>query len=357
MISIKRFMEQRRGEPRVEHDVVQASVQMGRLLLDTLTTCSVRGPASDHRAFTGTLRALQRRLDEPPSAFGLLEVSSGAAEALETYGQRTNDYIREQNERMQSMVAMLTATLADITGQSEASVSRLQSIEQQIERASQLDDIRALSESLQDCLVSVREAAAQQKKASAAMVNRLRAQFDHAQAGNMHNAAANGKSPACAQEIELEPEPEEPTEVVEELSQCYVAAFKLQRAEHIETRFGTGARQQMLALVSQHLKGLLGANDRLLRWKGTSFVMFLNSSGTLNRLRALLAETVTRVAQQYIEVGKNAALISVTLDWTIFPQAQCPSLDAVFNEVDAFLASETGANPIRMPVPAKEIRQ
>jgi hypothetical protein len=51
-----------------------------------------------------------------------------------------------------------------------------------------------------------------------------------------------------------------------------------------------------------------------------------------------LAKTVAAISQQYIEVGRSSALISVGVDWTVFPQADRP-LDAVFAEVDAFLAS------------------
>ena len=39
-----------------------------------------------------------------------------------------------------------------------------------------------------------------------------------------------------------------------------------------------------------------------------------------------------------IEVGKNAALLAVGVDWIVFPQARYPSLDVVFEEVDLFLA-------------------
>jgi hypothetical protein len=49
--------------------------------------------------------------------------------------------------------------------------------------------------------------------------------------------------------------------------------------------------------------------------------------------------------QHYIEVGKKSALLSVGVDWVVFPQAQCLSLDAVFAEVDAFLAGDSRVEP------------
>ena len=48
--------------------------------------------------------------------------------------------------------------------------------------------------------------------------------------------------------------------------------------------------------------------------------------------------------QQYIEVGRKSALLSVGVDWIVFPQAGRSSLEAVFTEVDAFLANTRQAS-------------
>ena len=75
------------------------------------------------------------------------------------------------------MIAMLTETVADLSGQTDVSVARLQAIEKQVERASELDDIRTLRASLGDSLQALREAAAEQRSSSAATVERLRSQI------------------------------------------------------------------------------------------------------------------------------------------------------------------------------------
>src|SRR5258708_26607629 len=111
---------------------------------------------------------------------------------------------------------------------------------------------------------------------------------------------------------------------------AYVAAFKLQRSDHIGLRFGEVAKHQMLTAVNQSLKSVLGPNDRLLRWKGTSFVMFLHSTSTINEMRVLLSEAVARTGQHYIEVRKKSALLPIGMDWIGLPQSQCPALDTPF---------------------------
>lgn len=333
MISIKKFIERRRSA--AEDELLGAALQFGRLLLDALATQPVRGREADYTAFCRKMKELSRRLEKPPDALSLLTVASDAAETLENYAGHTADYVREQNELMQNMLAMLTETLADVSGRADASVSRLQKIEKEIERASGLDDVRGLSASLESCLAQLREAAAQEKRSSAAAAQRLR---DHIRDAEVRIASPSKPSSANPAEIEIEPDiPDEPPEVV---ATDYVAVFKLQRADHIVMRFGENAKHQMLSLISQNLKSILGPNGRLLRWKGTSFVMFVRSTATLNEMRVVLTETVAKMGQHYIEVGKKSALLSIGVDWIVFPQSQCPSLDAVFSEVDAFLAAE-----------------
>ena len=339
MISIKRFLEPPRDGPVPDRSLVGALMQMARLLLDAMASHVVRGSDTDFRSLRHTLSELAHRMDGPQSAMTLLGIASDAAEALDAYCQRTTAYHREQHEERQSMIAMLTDTLADISGQTDASVARLQAIEKQVERASELDDIRALRASLGESLQALREAAAQQRSDSAATVERLQGQIAMARKPTPSEPPHPGdaKDPAGRNGIlDLLSEATDGL-WVESLPASYVAAIKLQRAEHIANRFGETVKHQMLNLIATELKAVLGPHDRLLRWKGTSFVMFINSTAAMPEIRQRLAKAVTATSQQYIEVGRNSALISIGVDWIVFPQADRP-LDAVFTEVDAFLA-------------------
>ena len=339
MISIKQFLEQRRQGPAPEQDVVDALTQMVRVLLDAMATHMVRGREADLRSLRRALSGLVRQMERPQPAMTLLGVSSDAVEALETYCQRTSDYLREQHEERQSMIAMLTDTVAELSGQTDASVARLQTIEKQVERASEIDDMRTLRANLATSLQSLRDAAAQQRSSAIATVARLQSQIALAQS----RIPEDPKS-SIPGHPDIDVIPEASDEPVESLPASYVAAFKLQRAEHVANRFGEAAKTQMLSLIAAQLKTLLGPNDRLLRWKGTSFVMFINSTEGIQDIRARLAETVATTGQQYIEVGRKSALLSVGVDWIVFPQAGRSSLEAVFTEVDAFLANTRQAS-------------
>jgi GGDEF domain-containing protein len=339
MISIKRFLEQRLLERRCDAtgpdpNLVEALMQMGRLLLDAMATHMVRGNETDFRSLGVRLNGLARQMDGQQSAMTLLGISSDAVEALETYCQHTTAYLREQHEERQAMIAMLTDTVAELSGQTDASVAGLQAIEKQVERASEVDDIRTLRANLGDSLHALREAAAQQRINSAATVERLQGQIAAARARTPEDPA-----PSIPAGADLALIPQASDGPVESLNTSYVAAFRLQRADHIASRFGETVKHGMLTLIATQLKTVLGPADRLLRWKRTSFVMFINSAGAIQEVRTRLAGAVAATSQQYFEVGRNSAMLSVGVDWIVFPQSNRP-LDAVFTEVDAFLAND-----------------
>ncbi|HEY2012667.1 MAG TPA: diguanylate cyclase [Bryobacteraceae bacterium] len=334
LISIKRFLDQRRGADGGEPDLIGALRQMGRLLLDGMATQIVGGRDADLQVLRRTLKGLVRQMDAPLSPLGVLGVSSDAVEALEAYFGLTTAYLNEGNEQIRSMISMLTETVADLSGQTDASVTRLQEIEKQVEQATGLEDTRALRASLKNCLLAVREAAAHQRSSSASTVERLQHQIGKAQQQTVIEPRQKGFT---HEDIDLVPE--EWKGPAESAWNSYVAAFKLQRAEHIANRFGDNAKQQMLSLIGTQLKSVLGPGDRLLRWKGTSFVVFLNTTEPPREVRRRLSDTVAAIVQQHIEVGRKSALLSVGVDWIMFPQSQCPSLDAVFTEVDGFLSN------------------
>ena len=256
MISIKRFLEPARDGPVPDHSLVEALMQMARLLLDAMASRVVPGSDADLKSLRRTLGELAHRMEGTQSSMTLLGIASDAAEALDTYRQRTRGQI---------------ATARKMTP----------------------DDPRHPADA-------------------------------------KHPAGKNGVLDLLSEATdELG---------VESLPASYVAAFKLQRAEHIANRFGETVKHQMLNLIATELKTVLGPHDRLLRWRGTSFVMFINSTAAIPEIRSRLAKAVAATSQQYIEVGRNSALLSVGMDWIVSPQAGRP-LDAVFTEVDAFLAN------------------
>jgi GGDEF domain-containing protein len=338
MISIRRFLDRHPTDPPVGGELPEAVSQLQSLLQSGIAI-RAHVALAESRDFDSTSRELLRRLEEPPAPLELARIATAGLEASEKYTLVATEHLREQSGQMQSMVLMLTETVAHISGQSEGSVARLQTIERQIERASGLNDIRALKTSLAGCLAAVKEAAVQQKKETLATVERLSDRLKNVPPAIQLRVTppAEGGSPAPGQDPPEEPAEEE---TKQEKDTRYVAAFTLQQAGYVLKQYGEGVRDQMLARIGQGLEAVQGPGDELMRWKGTSFVMFLVSSEDITAVRRRLSIAVTKLAQCYVETGKNSAPLAVGVDWVVFPEARHPSPDHVFAAVDAFLAGE-----------------
>ncbi len=336
MISIKHFLEQGSGNsPGLEQEVVEALRQVGRLLVNGIAKHTVRGREVDFSVLRRELQALAQQIDEPDSAQALLSSSSDTTEAMETYCGQTTKYFHDQKDQMQAMVIMLSETVADVSGQSDTSVVRLQTIERELELASGLNDLRAIRVSLESCLASLREANAQQRSKSVATVQQLQNHIDRVQKGT---SVVAKHVPFSRAEIDLISALREGPG--KSLLSSYVGGFKLKRAEHIAERFGEDAAREMVAALGALLKAVLGPHDRLLRREGASFVMFINTTAPVGEIRAQLSETVAKIGTKAIEVGRKAALLAIGVDWILFPQVS--TLEAVIGQVDRFLA---GAGP------------
>jgi hypothetical protein len=286
----------------------------------------MRGSEQDYARFSAALNTLSREIGDPSSTLALCDVASRTVEILRTYGQSTTNYFCLQNHQMQSMIAMLTETVAEISGHSNDSISRLQEVEREIEAASGLDDMRAITARLERCLVAVREAVAEQKRMVAGTVARLK------------RCVQETGAPSSA-ETEFDRIPEARPDMTELSLFPYVSVFQLHHSDRIASRFGESARLEMLTLIHRALKSVLGPGDRILRRNQTAFVLFLDSDASINVVRTRLALAVARIRQNHIELGKNSALLAIVVDWTLFAQSHYLNLGAALAAVDSFLQS------------------
>src|SRR5579859_977419 len=141
MISIRRLLER----PEDAAELSGLTTQVRGLLKNAVAERRQWGSEIATPEFDRDTADLLRRLEvEEVSTLGLARIATEALRAFSTYSLQSTGYFREQGRTMQSMIGMLTGAVAEISAQSDASVSRLHTIERQIERTMSLDDIRAL---------------------------------------------------------------------------------------------------------------------------------------------------------------------------------------------------------------------
>ena len=328
MISIKSYLERlsrpvssQTGQACQTDDLSPALRQALRILLAGLPFES-----ADRTKGRSTIDGLLTRLDGALRPFEVLEIADEALAAIEEDAKAARDHRRGRNEELQAMISMLAETVASISVQKDSSVTRLKQIEQQIERATVLEDVRALKATLSDCLAAVREASRQQQLQSTASVERLETQIRSSKA----YLAPPPEAPAAESEPFMDDDPE-PQEI------AYAAIFLLDRADLISRRYGESVRTEVVAFVRQHFKKMLMPKDRFIRWNGAAFVVLLQRKGSTDDVYAELRSVASLGRSQYFDVGDRSVLLDTSLTWTVFPQTDFASPDLFFKAVDDFI--------------------
>ena len=70
--------------------------------------------------------------------------------------------------------------------------------------------------------------------------------------------------------------------------------------------------------------------------------MFVRSVESAAPVRRRFAAVAAKIAQRYVEVQNSTALLSVMVDWVLFPQAEYASPEVVLADVDAFSGGKSG---------------
>lgn len=313
-------------------DLEEAMRQAILILLNGLPANVIQCCDEDVDVLLAALKTLADRMQPPLSPTSVLGIASDAINTLETYCARSTAYLQASKERLESMVSVLSTVVADLSTHNDASVSSLQTIEEQLERVCDLKDQGMIRKNLDTCLTSLRQTMVHQQKRLAITLELLKQHVATAQKLPTTDSAITAST---GTERDVEPESVGP------VAASYIAAFRLLHADYIVSRFGEGTQRKMLSVVGSHLKAAAGTNGRLLRWKEASFAMFLREAETINEVRLRLADTIAGIGKHYVEAGDKSSVLSVAVDWKVFPQAQFATLEEAFAEVDAFLSDPT----------------
>jgi GGDEF domain-containing protein len=326
-ISLRRFWEQD-GEKSAE-----ALLRFGELVLEALALHAVEVDAADYEYFQQEVRRRRDELSERPPPEEILQIAGAVSRAIEDYNHRTARAIRIFNIELHNMVGMLTDTVSHIAASGSSSVSKLQNIEKQIERASMIEDIQKLKQQLGSCLESIREEAKSRKDDSAALVARISQEIERSR----ENRAALGL-PA------LDPTglPDR-SELVEAIRSClqerapfHLAVLVLERCRAVMTRYGAGIVDEMRLQLSEHVAKQLGEQDRIYRWGSTSFVVLIRKDAPRDVIRVEIARIAGSRLERTFQVGGRTVMLPISIAWSVFAP-QTSDTHSLLEQIDKFV--------------------
>jgi diguanylate cyclase (GGDEF)-like protein len=313
-----------------------------RLLLQGIALHAVEGDRQDHEKFRKDMQELLDAVGDNPSTSVLLVTTGSALKTLENYNQSTTRYLRMQGAELQNMIGMLTRTVATLGSGSDRSVTRLREIEGQLEKASEIQDVRMLKLRMEQCLESIREEAQKQKLESSKIVEGLQSDIQQTQE-RIRPAPISVPDPVTG--LPARPDAEAAfAEAAAGTKQSFVVLLAVDRVELINGRFGYAAGDEVLRLYLEALQTRLAATDRIFRWTGPAFVVLLERPSRLESVRDQFRSVVPVKMEKTIHASNRSAMVSISATWTVFSVS--PPVASLIVQLDKFLAN-------RSPQPGK----
>lgn len=333
MISLRKYLL---DGPR--EDSGDDFIRVLRLLFQGIRLHAVEGDRGDYEDFRADIERLERSLSGEPSAAQLCFLARSVVKALGEYNQRTTRFVRIHAVELQAMIAMLTETIAAISAANERSVSRLQNIEHEIEKASMIEDFRAVKIRLGECLTGLREETLRQREESARTICEMNEALE-----NTRTRTAAAPIPPATDPVTGLPQRAEAerllASIIESRASAFAGVFLVERLQSINLRFGYAVGDHVLVSFAQMLAQKLPAADPVFRWSGPAFVAVLQREEPLEKIRAEIARIILPRLEKTVHFGYRTVLLPISATWTVLPMLPAPSL--LFNRIDSFLASQS----------------
>jgi diguanylate cyclase (GGDEF)-like protein len=220
---------------------------------------------------------------------------------------------------------------------SDRSVTRLREIEGQLEKASEIQDVRMLKLRMEQCLESIREEAQKQKAESSRIVEGLQNDILQTQ-DRMRPLALSLPDPVTGLPARVDAE----TALAEAASgaaQSFVVLLAVDRVELINGRFGFAAGDEVLRLYLEALRTRLSPTDRIFRWSGPAFVVLLERPNRLESVRDQFRSVVPVKMEKTIHASNRTAMVSISATWTVF--SVTAPVAGLIAQLDKFLVNRS----------------
>lgn len=330
MISWRKYLFGRFAEEQ------QMFLRTTMLLLQAVGLHAAIADEADYETFRSDIERLALRLEKSPYSDAFL-ITGSAVKALEDYNRHITGTFRSLRNELQSIVAMLTETIAALAANCTRSSNRLQQLEKQLEKASAIEDVRAIKLRLADCLEELRAERLQGIQATQEQVTRLKEGLERARQEIGSPAPGQGGTESATGLPERNAAEQALAEAL--ASGCTLGAvvFVLDRLPAINVRFGYAAGDLVILGFLHHLKESLPGPYRLFRWTGPAFLVLADIPEHVENFREQMTHIISARVEETVRIGNRTVLLPVSGSCAVFPLAEAKSLPALLAKIDSFV--------------------
>jgi diguanylate cyclase (GGDEF)-like protein len=335
MISLKRAAD-------VE-EIRSTLLRAASLILEGVALHSMDVDGSDRRGFQELIRRHANELlaaDGNPA--GTMVAVGAVIQSMEAFNRKTERLVQDQARELRAMIAMLAAAFGRACRGSGRAIDGIRSVEQHMEKASQLEDIREVKRELADCLAAVGKELERQR--AEAIANGAIARTA------LRDPIVKQATEECQDDPGIDPVTGLPgarqakNAITAKLGGGNWAAVAavVDRIEVINTRFGREAGDQVMLFMSQKIASKLRPSDQVFRWHGPCFVALVERGNLVDAVRAEMARALAPKTDHTIELGSRTILVPLSLSWIVIPLWQQESAEEVFRQVENLLKRARG---------------
>jgi GGDEF domain-containing protein len=112
------------------------------------------------------------------------------------------------------------------------------------------------------------------------------------------------------------------------------------RIKLINLRFGIDAGNSVLRVFKESVEQRFAQGDQLFRWNGPTIVALIDSTQSVDQVRAQVRRLLETRIEETLEVEQRSVLITISASWSVF--LLIPPLTDAAKQIQAFIASQGG---------------
>ncbi len=331
MISIRRYLDSRADQ------VADALLHITHLLLEGIEHHAVRPDAAEYDKFCRDLHLILGSLKPDTPASEILVLAGQALKTLEEYNGRATAHMQAQCGDLQNMIAMLTKTMAAIASGSQATISRLQNIEGELQKASMLEDFHAAKIRMAECLDVLRGEIVRHRAESSRQVAEMHSAVQCLQTKPAPTPEEIGRLDPLTNLAERAAAEAALSEALKGPKPAFAAVFVSDRLDLINARFGRAVGDDVLLFFSQYVSQMLGGTDRLFRWTGPALLAILRRNESLTSVRETVNRLFAKRLTMNVTVENRSVMLAVAAKWMVFSTQEIRPLPHLIKRIDAFV--------------------
>src|SRR5580698_3906468 len=171
IVSIKKFLRPSKPKP-------EDYVRFLQLLLNGISLHAVEASESDLTRFRSEVSTISGQLNAQSSAEEIDTAVDFVNRAVAGYNRIAARVTQAHLAELQAMLAMTTETIAFLSDSSKTGIQQLQTVERNLQKATNIGNIRELRSRLDDCLTLVRRESNRLRDESQARIAALQERAD-----------------------------------------------------------------------------------------------------------------------------------------------------------------------------------